>query len=161
MAWTNDDGLHLKFGTEKATANVAGEYRTVGHLREIEMDLDLTTLTTTPTVVSDVTFFPDTVVLEEIEIMVTTAATGATATMDLGLQDYDRTTEIDYNGFLAAVAQTALTPVGTKIVINVGSTGAGALVGVANSTPGYITANYTTAAFTAGAVHIVLRYFTP
>jgi hypothetical protein len=37
MAWLNNDGLYLKYGTDKAVATTGGEYRTNGALREIEV----------------------------------------------------------------------------------------------------------------------------
>ena len=160
MAWKNNDGLYLKYGTEKATANKGGEFRLDGPLHMVEVKIDLTALTSSAAIVSDQIFFPKNARIEEIEVVTHTAATsGGSATLDVGLQQTDRSTEIDYNGFVAALAKTAVDAAGEKNVIRVGSTGAGALIGTTNSTVGYITANYGTAAFTAGVVYVRVKYY--
>lgn len=160
MSWMNEDGLFLKFGTEKATSNTGGEYRFDGPRHCIEVDIDLKSLTVTNggTILSDVTFFPKNARIEEVDILVLTAATGSTATLNIGLVKTDRSTEIDFNGFAAAVAQTALSTAGDVVTLNVGSTGAGALIGTVTSQSGYLTADYDTAAFTAGKVRVRIYY---
>lgn len=160
--WLNDDGLYLKFGTTKTTAEVGGEYRTNGELREIEVTIDLTDLTSSAAIVSDTTFFPNGARIEEVEIVTQTAATSAgSATLDIGLIQTDRSTAIDADGLVAALAKTAVDAAGEKNVIRVGSTGAGALIGTTTANVGYITANYGTAAFTAGVIRVRIRYYMP
>lgn len=159
MSWLNEDGLFLKYGTEKAAHDPAGEYRLDGPLHMIELKVDLTTLGTAASVLSDVIFFPKNARIEEVEIVVDTAATGTGAVLNVGLQQTDRSTEIDYDGFVAALALTALDTAGEKTVLRVGSTGAGALIGATNATVGYITADYDTAAYTAGVIYIRIKYY--
>ena len=155
----NSDGLFVKIGTTKATATKAGEYRTVGALREIEVTLsDLTTLTNTAAIIADVTFFPK-MRIEEVEVVNTTAATsGGSATLDLGLIQTDRSTEIDFEAFLNGAALADYNAVGEKIIYRIGTSGVGQLVGTTTTNVGYITANFNTAAFTAGALKIIIRY---
>ena len=159
MSWKNNDGLFLKFGTENAVSNTGGEYRTNGALHEIEVKIDLTTLGTSASIQSDQIFFPKNARIEEVEVVTHTAATGTGAVLNIGLQQTDRSTEIDYDGFVAAAALTTLDAAGEKTVLRVGSTGAGALIGATNSTVGYITADYDTAAFTAGVIYVRIRYY--
>jgi hypothetical protein len=158
-SWLNADGLYLKFGTDKATASKGGEYVTTGALREIEIKLDLTTLTDTAAIVSDNIFFPK-MRIEEVEIVTHTLATsGGAATLDIGLIRTDRTTEIDYEAFANGVAITTHDAAGEKTVLRIGSTGVGQLVGTTTTNPGYLTANYNTAAYTAGVIYVRIRYY--
>lgn len=152
------DGLFQKYGTDKATANVAGEFRTVGRLREIEMKINLVALTEAETPVSDVTFFPK-MRVEEVEVVAETGATTGVA-IDLGLVRTDRTTQIDFDGFLAAAPTADYNLAGEKIIYRIGVTGVGALVGTTTTLPGYITCSRTTAtAFTTGVLRITIRYY--
>lgn len=152
--WMNADGLYLEFGTTKPTVDVAGEYKTYGDMREINIRLDLTTLTSTPAIISQNLKFPTGMRIAQINVISDTAAVGSGATIDLGLQAEDRTTEIDYNGLLAAVALTSFDTVGETVSYTAGVSGAGALVGTSTTSVGYLTANYNTAAITAGTLDI-------
>lgn len=152
--WFNADGLYQEFGTTKAVVDPAGEYRTTGDFREINIRLDLTTLTSTPAIVSQAVRFPTGYRIAEIDVIADTAAVGATATLDLGLQAEDRATQIDYDGLIAALPVASIDTVGETTKITKGGTGAGALIGTDTTAIGYITANWTTAAFSAGALDI-------
>lgn len=160
MSWMNNDGLFIEYGTEKAVANTGGEYRFDGPRHCIEVDIDLTKLTVTNggTILSDTTFFPKNARIEEVDVLVLTAATGSTAVLNVGLVKTDRTTEIDFNGFVAALPQTSLSAAGDMVKLNVGSTDAGALIGTVTTNSGYLTADYDTAAFTAGKVRVRIFY---
>lgn len=158
--WFNPDGLYQEFGTTKATVDPAGEYRTTGDMREMNIRLDLTTLTTTPAIISQNVRFPTGCRIAEIDIITDIASTsGGAATLDLGLQAEDRATEIDYNGFVAALALTSIDAVGETQKITVGSTGAGALMGTSTTAVGYLTANANVAVYTAGAIDIRIFYY--
>ena len=165
--WLNSDSLYLKFGTDKATANKAGENVTVGALREIEVKIDLTALTQSETVQSDQVFFPIGARIQEVETIAITGAVTGTA-IDLGLIRTDRTTEIDYDGLLAAAPTANMNSAGERslyqvaVTIPTGLTGTGALVGTTTSNVGYITCSRTDAtAFTAGLIVVKIRYFVP
>lgn len=164
MAWLDNAGLYRKYGTEQTTVAAGGEYRTVAELREIEIKIDLTTLTDTAAIVegADNIFFPSGVVIEQVEIVVDTAAVGATATLDIGLIQTDRSTEIDYEAFTNAMAVASLTA-GNKLTLIKGSTSAGDMVGTgtATSNVGHITANYNTAPFTDGVIVVRIKYRKP
>lgn len=152
--WKNADGLYLEFGTTKPAIDVAGEYKSYGDFREINIRLDLTTLTASPAIISQNLKFPTGMRIARIDVISDVAAVGAGATLDLGLQAEDRSTEIDYNGLLAAVALTTFDAVGETNAYTAGVSGAGALMGTSTTSVGYLTANYNTAAITAGAVNI-------
>lgn len=164
MAWLDNTGLYQKYGTEQTVTAAGGEYRTVAETREIEIKIDLTTLTDTAAIVSgaDNIFFPTGVRIEQVEIVVETAAVGATATLDIGLVRTDRSTEIDFEAFTNAMAVASLTA-GNKLTLIKGTTSAGDMVGTGTSTAniGHITANYNAAAFTQGVIIVRIKYRKP
>lgn len=163
MSWFNNDGLLVKFGTEKTVPNLAGEYKTTGALREIELKINLTALTSSQVIQSDQTFVPANAKIEEVELVATTAATsGGAPTLDVGMIQTDRTTIVSNTGFTAAVALATLTPIGAKQVLRPGSAGAGAFVGTTVGTlPGYIVARANAATYTAGVLLVRIRYRLP
>jgi hypothetical protein len=162
MAWMDNTGLYQKYGTEQTVTSTGGEYKTFGEHREIELRIDLTTLTEAETIINDNIFFPVGCKIESVQIYTeTAAATGAA--IDLGFVRTDRTTEIDYDGVLAAVATATMTVGSTQQLIK-GSTGVGALItnGTALTNVGQITCSRTTAtAFTAGVIKVRIRYERP
>ncbi len=164
MAQTYDDigGLHQVYGVDAAATQNGGEYRNNSNEREIEVTIDLATLTETETVLFDNVFMPAGMKITEIEILVETAAATGVA-IDVGFIRTDRTTEIDYDGLLAAFVTATMT-IGNKVVLRKGGTQAGAMVGsgVATANVGLITASRTTAtAFTAGRIKLTVRYERP
>ena len=160
--YTDIGGLRQKFGVEQTVTSTAGEYRTNGKEREIEFTLNLVNLTEVENIVDENVFFPAGVKITEVEILVEAAAATGVA-IDVGLVRTDATTEIDYDGILAAFVTATMT-VGNKVVLRKGGTQAGAMVGsgVATTNVGYFTASRTTAtAFTTGLVKITVRYERP
>lgn len=164
-SWKNNDGLYLKYGTDRATANKVGEYTTTGGLREIEIKLNLADLTETETIIGDVTDFP-TARVHEVEVITVTAGATGTA-IDVGLIRKDRSTEIDYDGFLAAAPIAIMNSAGERTIftaittVPASATGTGALIGTTTANIGHITASRTdSTAFTAGVIIIKIRYFT-
>lgn len=160
MSWFNPDGLLLKFGTEKATSTTGGEYHNVGQLHEVELKVSLTSVGSTATILNDVYLIPKNARIVEVEILTETGATsGGATTLDVGLIATNRSTEIDFNGLVAAFAKASYDAAGEKNTITLGSTGAGALIGTTTASPGYLCANWNTAAFTAGVLYIKVRYY--
>ena len=159
QSWYNNDGLQLFYGVDKTTTEAAGEYRTNGPLREIEVRIDLTSLATgSQTILSNTVFFPK-MRVEEVTLEVQTAATsGGSATLDVGLISTDRSTEIDYDGFIAAEVLTAINTAGKKITYVNGTSKAGALIGTTTATVGHLVAKAGTAVFTAGVVYVRIKY---
>lgn len=153
--WYNSDGLELEFGTTKSAIDPAGEYKTYGDFREINIRIpDLTTITASPAIISNNLKFPIGMRIARIDIISDVAATGAGAVLNLGLIGEDRSTQIDYDGLIAAIPLANIDAVGETTSLTVGSTYAGALLGTSTTSVGYLTADYDTAAFTAGAVDI-------
>lgn len=158
--WINSDGLVIQLGETEATLGKGGSYEdVVGGSIVTEFVLNFGDIPlTTATVVDQSVVLPSGYILESVELVAETAVTsGGAATIDFGLQRLDRTTELDYNGIVAALAITALNAAGKRVVIQNGSTGAGALFnGAATSFPGVFTANCLVAALTAGKVRVKL-----
>lgn len=166
-SWMNSDGLFIKFGTDKATANRAGEYRNDGLLREVELKINLADLTQSEVIQSDQVFIPSGVRIQEVEIITTTAAATGTA-IDVGLTRTDRSTEIDFDGLLAAAPIAVMNSAGERTIytavttVPASQTGTGALIGTTTSNVGYISASRTDAtAFTAGVIVVKIRYYKP
>jgi len=169
MAYYDNAGLYRKYGTEKTVANKAGELRNPGDIREIILKIDLTTLDQTEAIQSDQIWVPKGARIVEVETFAQTGAATGTA-IDLGLVQADRTTEIDFDGLLAAAPTANMNSSGERsfyrvaVTVPTGLTGTGALVGTTTGTtsPGYITCSRTDAtAFTAGVIIVTIRYYMP
>lgn len=167
MGYKNNDGLYNEYGTARATPTTGGEYRNDGQLREIELKLTLSDLTASEVIQSDTIFVPAGVRIQEVEVITQTAGATGTA-IDLGLIRTDRSTEIDYDGLLAAMPIAAFNSDGERTIYTAvttvpsGATGTGALIGTTLSNVGYITASRTdSTAFTAGVLIVKIRYFKP
>lgn len=158
-SWDNADGLHLTFGTDKTTATTAGEYKTFGELRTTEVKIDLSTLAvTTPLILANTTYFPK-CRIEEVIIEVQTAATSSgSGTVDIGFIKQDRTTELDYNGLIAAEVKGALDTAGKKVTYINGTSKAGALIGTTTTDVGLLVANVNTAVYQTGIVYVRIKW---
>lgn len=163
--WFNNDGLLVKYGTNEATAGRAGEVAgNNGNTRIIELRLsDLTVLTdATQTVLDENVFVPKNARIEWVDVLNVTAATsGGAATLDLGLIRRDQTTELDYDGLLAAAPLSDWNALGETKHYMVGVTGAGALMGTVLANSGYLVATWNVGAFTAGAIDIRIGFSFP
>jgi hypothetical protein len=163
-SWLDPDGLYRQYGTQKAVPEVAGDYLSYGETRNIEMTISLASLTTTPTIISNTTFFPmnGQVFIESVTIDTEVAAAGGTS-LSVGLIGNDRSTTSSPYGNTVFVngALTATMTAGASQTLTGGSTGAGTAVGttLASSTQGsgYITAT-AAGTFTAGTVKVRIRY---
>lgn len=158
MGWYNSDGLYVKFGTEEGASAFIGENMTVGAQREVEIILDLTTLTSTDTILDYTQFIPSNAFIEAVELETLVSATGATATLSVGLYKSDTTTAISATGIVNAATVASLGNAGTRQTLTLGSTGAGATIGSTPGFPALISAKWGTAAFTAGRLAIRVRY---
>jgi hypothetical protein len=168
--WFNNDGLYIKYGTDEVTVVDGGEYNTLGALHEVEIEIDLDSLATaTESILSDTITIPNGARIERVRFVVETGATsGGSATLDFGLIDQDRTTELDYNGFVAALAVADISDTGAVIEFVAGAdsvpdghAGVGALVGTTLSNTGYFTAGANTAVFTAGRIKARIYWYNP
>lgn len=168
QTWMDGDGLYHKYGVTKATPNKGGEFReTNDQMHKVQFKLDLTALTQSETPVSDQVFIPSGARIVKVDVLTHTAAATGTA-IDLGLIRTDRSTEIDYNGLLAAFPLAHMDAAGEHFVIQqsvtipTGATGTGALIGTTTSNVGYVTCSQTDAtSFTAGLLYVTIYYMMP
>jgi hypothetical protein len=161
MSWYNSDGLLVKFGTEEGTAGKAGEYEWDGPTRLVELVIpDLTALTSSAVIQSDVVTIPTGAVIRSIKVITNTVATsGGSATLNIGLISTDRSSNISDTALVSALALTSIDGLGETTDIVFGSTAAGTKVGTTiGAANGLLTAKYGTAAFTAGKVTIQIFY---
>lgn len=160
--WKNSDGLFIKFGQDEGTAGIAGEYRTNALERITEVVITLTALGTSAAILDDNVFLPSGARITRVKVINEVAATsGGSAVLNLGLQRYDRSTELDYDGLLAAAPLADYNLAGETKEYIIGVTGVGALVGTTLSYPGYLTADYDTAAYDTGKVRCLIHWYKP
>jgi hypothetical protein len=161
IPWMNPDGLFQKFGVDEAAISQAGEVPAAGIHRLTEVRIDLTKLATaTQLILADTVFAAKNARIEEVEVEVETGATsGGAATLDVGAVRNDRTTELDFDGFVAAAAVATIDTAGKRLNLIRGSTGAGALIGTTLANPGYLVAKAGTAVFTAGVLKVRVKYY--
>ena len=153
MAWTNEDGLLVRFGEERAEVASDGVTSAEEQLLVFKIG-DATALADTDTAAEagDRPFIPANAIIKEAFFVVDTAFTsGGSAVLDLGLKQANGT-NIDDDGIDAAIAVAALTA-GT--VITSDGADVGTKVGANNAYP---MATYDTAAFTAGAGRLFIKY---
>lgn len=162
--WINSDGLKVYFGTDQARAQRGGEYSVLnGGRHVVEVVIDLTTLSTTnQTIVVDNVIIPNGAFIETVTVNATVAATSSgNGTIDIGLVDQDFSTEIDFNGLVAAMVKGSVDLIGEANTLTAGVTYAGALVGTKITNSGYLVANLNTAAYQAGKIVVRIFYSTP
>jgi hypothetical protein len=166
--WMNSDGLYVKFGTEAGVStHHAGEYGGyVAGEKCLEVVINLASLTQTETILNDVVLVPANALITRMEVQTLVAAVTGTA-IDVGFIRQDRTTEIDYDGLLAAYITASMNVVGeTQLFLGSNDsstpgalTTGGALLGTEMANAGYISASMTDAtAFTAGKIKVRVFY---
>lgn len=169
--WLNSDGLMVKFGIAEADRQGAfvGTYATPstgGYITEAVVNLATVAGTaasvTTPYLLSDSVSIPNGAYIEYVDTWVLVETAGANANLDFGLIDQDMTTELDFNGLLAAAdIFNAGTDLNLHTKYEVGTTEVGALVGTVLTNTGLLTCNFDTAAFTAGRLRMLVKWFMP
>lgn len=147
--WVNGDGLAVKFDRDKAAKPAGGAIsKSDKHLIEFEIGY-AQALTATPTILNPETgsygvMVPEGLRIEAIEITAETAFTSSgtigTSTLVIGLKKWsDRTTELDHDGFTTtSFVGSRLDAAGERTYVEVGSTGAGALLGTTIAENGII-----------------------
>lgn len=166
--WTNNDGLFIKFGADEGrnytSYGFAAEHSVMADgEHQVEITLNpLTALGTGSNIVSDTVTIPNGARITRVVVVTETAATsGGAAALNVGLIDQDRSTALDADGLVAALALTAIDAAGETTSLTVGATSAGALIGTTLSNTGLIVADYDTAAYTAGKVKVRVYYYIP
>ena len=156
---TNADGLVRSYGAAQGAVFNIGSPEQAGPNKRIVVDIrstDLSAFGATNLIFGRVprVSVPSGALIQSAVFITTTAFTGTSATLDVGLANADAT-EIDFDGLIAATTLVSINTVGKTV------TGAGALVGTKISADAYITTNVNTATFTAGAGQLVISYFVP
>lgn len=159
--WINNDGLRVKLGVDEAKVSRGGEIGEEGSYRQIEQNVKLVNLTTTGVIQNFGITLAKGVIVDSVEVVSEVAATGTGATLDIGLIRQDFTTAYDDDGLVAAQVLSTLSTAGTSTVSSVGTTYAGALLGVPLANTGYLVFSYNTAAFTAGEIKVVVKFHVP
>ena len=163
MAWVNNDGLVVLFDKEEATDSLAGELPASGAYRTVQVVIpDLTTLGTASTLLDDFTSIPDGARIAKVTVITDTAVTsGGAAVLNIGLLKLDRSTAIDADGLVAALPIASFNAAGETVELTAGVTYGGALLGTTITDAGLLYADYDTAAFTAGAIRVLIDFYIP
>lgn len=165
--WLNKDGLFIQFGTDKTTAEAAGEFASPGNPnRIVECRIDLTTLTSTAAIQSNTLIFPappaGQMYIEKVEATAEVGAATGTS-FSVGLIQMDRATiPSNYStAFINAEVTATLATAGMSQTYFQNTTHAGGLIGTApaNATgPYYITALSAGSAYTTGIIRVRIYY---
>lgn len=155
--WTNEDGLTIRYNLSRPETDrngVAAQGVTSAEEKVFVFEItDATQLGDTDTAAApgDVPYIPAGAIVKDAYLEVTTAFTsGGAAVLDLGFKQAAGT-NIDDDGIDAAVALAAL---GADAVVAAD----GALVGTKLANDSYVMATYDTAAYTAGAAKLYIKY---
>lgn len=170
--WLNNDGLLVALRAKDLAVPVkagAFSFPTDGDKAVVKVTLDLASLPTAASgnelIIDDGVTIPAGAFIHKVEVVVIeepTEASGTDANLDLGLVDQDRSTEIDFNGLLAAAdVWHAGTDLGVITTYDTGTTEGGALLGTQITNTGLITASADTDDWTDGTVEIRIYYTMP
>jgi hypothetical protein len=173
-SWMNKDGLYLQYGTTKAVPETAGEYLTENEgSRVLECYVDMTTLTSTPLIISNTVLWPatptgksDKFFIEAVEVVALVGCTGGSG-VNVGVINADRTTAMASTGASAFVNNLLVANIataGNKVILTKGGTvtGAGTYVPTPgnNAVEGYITASVGTGdTYSAGQLRVRIKYY--
>lgn len=136
--WTNSDGLYLEFGTDKTTPVLAGEYRSDGSRRWIELKFSSADLLTYfpgevaddagELVITDKVALPVGATVEEVEVFTYTDwdSAGDAFIINLGTIDLDRSSNGDHDSLIDAMTQTEANTGGSNVAGWVGTLVGGA-----------------------------------
>ncbi len=158
MAWTNEDGLVVRFGTDRAAVMPGGStsegvHKTLVHKFAFGDVANTDTAAPNP----HEAFLPADSVMTRATLYVTTGFVGTNAVLDIGLK-LAAGTNTDDDGIDSAIAVTALNAIGDTIICNGDLIVDSDLTAVRFTAAQYIMTTWDTAAFTAGAATLVVEY---
>jgi hypothetical protein len=178
--WKNNDGLLVRFGIDEADLARGGEVKTFGQeIKNVFSVRSTDLLSATNSILGSAVassdgslgvLVPKGLRILAAEVVVKTAFTSSgtigSSTMLLGLiKAVDRTTELDFDGFLtAAFVGSKLDAVGERNFQEVGTTGSGALIGTTLAENGYISVSnsqHATHPYTAGEAIVTIWGYMP
>ena len=181
MSWINNDGLRVKFGTEQASVGKGGEWMTMSGVCSISFNILAADLGSATVAIlgsvggstyngSNGVQVPEGARIKGLDIYTQTAFTStgtiATASVEIGLIKWsDFVTELDYDGFTTATfVGNRIDAVGERTYVEVGTTGAGALIGTTLSEDGVISvraAQHASHPLAAGVLNCRLDFYYP
>lgn len=161
--WINSDGLAVYWPSDAGTVTRGGEVDFDGkHMTYCVIDLGglPTAASGNEQIQLENCVIPNGAFIEKVVVTVTAEpATSGAPNLDLGFVKTDRTTELDFNGLLAAAdAFETGTDLGTIVEYVKGTTEAGALIGTQLAFDGIITASADTADWTAGQIRVEIYW---
>lgn len=125
MAWSNEDGLYVRFGTERAEKAKVAEYTFAGPQRMTELHVvagDYPTIAEGSVIQSRECKLPAGAWIEKVEIVCTTDVVSATGTVNVGIVDaVDGTSNADVDAFVVAATAAELITGGTNVAGWVGA----------------------------------------
>ena len=158
MTWSNEDGLIVRYGTERSAVLKNGGQSTVAHKTLIHK-FDFNDIAPTDVTVPNPNeaALPADSVITRATLYVTTGFVGPTGVLDIGLK-VAAGTNTDDQGIDSAIAVTALDVVGDTIICDGDYIVDSDLTAKRLTAPQYIMTTWDTAAFTAGAATLVVEY---
>lgn len=158
--YVNSDGLRVKLPAGAGNVTRGGVHQSSDGKHMTEVFIDLSALPTAASgdeqIVLENVVFPAGAFIEKVEVFVTKEpTTSGSPNLDLGFVRVDRSTELDFNGLLAATDTWETgTDLGTITEYVKGTTEAGALIGTQLAQDGLLTASADTADWTAGVIRV-------
>lgn len=159
-SWLNADKLYIKFGNDKGTAANGGAYSIDGAYNVIDLKLTGTSIASAQTIVNDVVFLPEGARIDRVQIVCETAWDSAAdnTVLNIGLMKVADRLVYDADGLVAAIPQASMDAAGEVQEVIIGHTYVGSAIGTTLTEPCYITADYDTAAATAGVIRVRVYY---
>lgn len=157
--WINDDGLVVKFGATEAEDRNVGAYNVEGERNILEVILDFNEMPAVAdgsVILNDHFQIPTGAHIEAVEIVDYVDFVGATATVNVGTIDTDRTSNADVDGLVAAATIAELNAGGENTAGWVG-----AQVGTTLTANKLLTWEVDTAALTAGLATVRIKWSVP
>ncbi len=156
---TNNDGLTLYYGTDKAAVEEVGEYRYNGPVRCTEISFthaDLPAVASNSVIISDKYSLPIGAKIERVEITSSETFVGSSSTLNVGWIDLDGTSNADVDAFVVAATIAELNAGGTNVAGWVGTP----VEGDPLTTAKYLTWEVDTAAITDGTGKVRIYWTT-
>lgn len=152
--WTNNDGLHIRYGTESPGDALGGMNPDKGAERTYVLEFDYSDLAATGTakIFSEIDL-PVNFQISKVEVSAIDAfaSAGSAGTLDIGLIRHDRSTAVDLDGLGDGVTQAQL-----NSNLYDTATGTAVLVGTKLANAAYLVLTEAVAAFTSGKARITI-----
>jgi hypothetical protein len=164
--WTNADGLVVGFGIHSEDNNVPAVVGGSGAVKTMVVELpdasalEATASVTVASIPPQSAIIPRGSRILEASFQVTTAFAGATANLDIGTHSAAAVDD-DPNGIDAAVDVLVIDAIGAVVACDGALVAGVTSAGAASTSDVVVTFSYDTAAFTAGAGVLTLRYIEP